>query len=323
MAQLQRFEQRNLVIRQRFEALRREHPERIERRIDLSYCTLMFGPERVVNSIKRLAKYGYKYIEILGNCAGDTCGNHTQLREIRQAMADYGMECSGVCGQAQPGFCLESRDYFARQRAHDLIRRNVEFCAELGGKFYLLTPASTGGTGPADDGGDWPRSVDALREIADVFQEHNVYCAIEPILKSITPIVHTVAEAKRYIAEVNHPYVCRINGDAEHMMGGEEHIGDAILEAGEMMINFHLKDTHGIRPIGRGMLDVDTIIRALYLIGFNAPGHFASGEAQPDYYEPVAARYGLQVPHSPDVLDTLARETIEYFREREQAVMEM
>lgn len=322
MARLQRFEEKNLAIRRRFEALRREHPERLKRRIDLSYCTLMFGLENVVDSIKRLAKCGYKYIEILGNCAGDTCGNHTQLRQIRQAMEDYGVQCSGVCGQAQPGFCLESRDYFARQRAHDLIRRNVEFCAQLGGTFYLLTPASTGGVAPADDGGDWARSVDALRQIAHVFDEYGVRCAIEPILRSITPIVHTVREAQQYIAQVDHPSVRYINGDAEHMMGGEEHVGEAILQAGKQMINFHLKDTHDARPIGRGMLDVDTIIRALYLIGFNEPGHFASGEAQPDYYEPVSARYGLQIPHSAHVLDILARETIEYFREREAAVLE-
>ena len=253
MARLQRFEEKNLAIRRRFEALRREHPERLKRRIDLSYCTLMFGLENVVDSIKRLAKCGYKYIEILGNCAGDTCGNHTQLRQIRQAMEDYGVQCSGVCGQAQPGFCLESRDYFARQRAHDLIRCATSSSARSSAGPFTCShqpapaasrPQTTAATGRAA----WTRcgrSPTSLTNTACAAPSSR-FCAASP------PIVHTVREAQQYIAQVDHPSVRYINGDAEHMMGGEEHVGEAILQAGKQMINFHLKDTHDARPIGRG-----------------------------------------------------------------------
>lgn len=316
----QRYEQKNETIRQAFKSMKREHPERFQTRIELSFCTLMFGLEDVARSIDRLARCGYGYVEILGNCAGPTSGNHTQLREIRRALSDSGMKCSGVCGSVQTGFTLESKDFFAKQRAHDLIRRNVEFCRELGGTYYLLTPGGTSGKAPDPDGGDWDRSVRALREIADVFEQNGVLCAIEPIIKSVTPICHNFEEARRYIREVDHPFVRHIYGDTEHMMAGEEHIGEAILEAGDMLLNLHLKDTHAQRPIGRGMLDVDTIIRALYLIGFNRPGHFAVGEPLPDYYHPVAG-YGTLIRHNDETLDILARETIETFREREREVL--
>lgn len=318
---LQRYEQRNEDIRRAFASLKRAHPERLRRRIDLSFCTLMFGLEDAADSIERLARHGYAYVELLGNCAGPGAGNAGQLKAIRRALQATGMRVSGVCGSTQRGFTLESRDFFAKQRAQELIRRNVAFCAELGGGYYLLTPGTTDGGAPAPDGGDWDRSVQALREVADVFTEHGVACAVEPILKSITPICHNFADAKRYIGAVNHPGVRHIYGDTEHMMAGEEHPGQAILDAGEQLLNLHLKDTHEQRPIGNGMLDVDTLIRALYLAGFNQPGHFAVGEPLPDYYEPVAG-YGTLIRHGAATLDLLARETIAVFREREAAVLE-
>ena len=188
------------------------------------------------------------------------------------------------------------------------------------GSCLLYTSSSTNGLPPDPDGGDWARSVRSLHTFGDLFLEYGVKCAIEPIIKTVSPIVHTFEEAKRYIKDVNHPAVRYIYGDTEHMMANEEHIGLAILDAKDYLLNLHLKDTHAQRPIGNGMLDVDTIIRALYLIGFNAEGHFATGEPLPDYYDPVPG-YGTLIPHDSETLDILAKETIETFRERETAVL--
>lgn len=320
MKKLQRYEEKSRRIRKEFLRRKKEHPELFERRIDLSFCTLMFGLEDVADSVARLAKKGYRYIEVLGNCAGDTSGNSAQTREIKEALDHYGMKCSGVCMLIQSGFCLESRDFFVKQRSHDFIKRNVAFCHELGGSYCLVTLGGTDGIKPAPDGGDWARSVRALREIAFIFEEYGVKCAIEPILKSITPIVHSFEDAKKYIAEVDHPSVAYIYGDTEHMMASEEHIGEAILDAGSQLLNLHIKDTNEQRPVGRGMMDLDTIIRALYLIGFNQAGHFVVGEPLPDYYDPVPG-YGTLIPHGGEVLDLLAGETIDYFREREENVL--
>jgi sugar phosphate isomerase/epimerase len=321
VGKLQNYEWKNEKIRKGFEQLRREHPERLQRRIDLSFCTLMFGLEDVTKSINRLASLDYCYIEILGNYGGYNTGNQSQLKNIKSLLEATGMQCSGICGSVQAGFTLESKDFFARQRAKDFIRYNVDFCTELGGQYYLLTPGSTGGEKPAQDGGDWVRSVCTLREIADVFTERQVKCAIEPILPSITPICHNFAEAEQYILEVNHPGVQHIYGDTEHMLGGEEHIGQAILGAGSRLLNLHLKDTYKQGPIGCGMLDIDTIIRALYLIGFNAEGHFAVGEPLTDLYDPMLD-YGTMVPHSEEVLVRIAKETFKTFRERESFILE-
>ncbi len=316
----QKFEEKNERIRLAFEQLKKDHPEKLKRQIDVSFCTLMFGLEDVVDSIKRLSRYGYKYIEILGNYGGETSGNHTQVKEIKKALDAYGMKCSGVICSTQSGFTLESKDFFAKQRAQDHIKANVEFCKELGGSYCMVVPSTTDGKKADPDGGDWDRSVRALREIADIFTEYDIKCTIEPIIHFVSPICHSFEEAKRYIQEVNHPGVRHIQGDVEHMMAHEEHIGEAILDAKDYLLNLHLKDTHAQRPIGNGHLDLDTVIRALYLIGFNEEGHFATGEPLPDYYDPVIG-YGTLIKHSEETKEILARETIETFREREREIL--
>ena len=76
---LQKYEEINLKIREAFEKEKSEHPEKFERRIDVSYCCQTFGWEPIPQSIERLAKYGYKYIELPGQYGGPEVGPHTQL----------------------------------------------------------------------------------------------------------------------------------------------------------------------------------------------------------------------------------------------------
>ena len=88
-------------------------------------------------------------------------------------------------------------------------------------------------------------------------------------------MVHTVAEAKRYIQQVGQPGVAHINGDVYHMQSEESHIGEAIVDAGDMLANLHFADSNR-SALGEGSMDVCTIIRALYLIGHNREGRFVS-----------------------------------------------
>jgi sugar phosphate isomerase/epimerase len=148
--------------------------------------------------------------------------------------------------------------------------------------------------------------------------QYGVRAAVEPIRAAETSFIHTFAEAKEYIVAVNHPGVRHINGDVYHMLVGETHIGQAIVDAGEMLTNLHMADTNRC-ALGEGFLDLDTIIMALYLIGYNNDRCFVSPEPLGPGGDPYPAMNGK--PNA-DKLDKLVRDTVRYFREREQAVLE-
>ena len=175
---LQKFEETNQRIREAFQKLKKEHPERLARRIDMSYCCQTFGWEPIPKSIERLARYGYKYVELPGQYGGPDVGPHTKLQEILAAMEQYDVKCSGVCMFMQPGFAFNDKNYFNRQRAVDYLRGIVQFAEDVGGQYCLITPAAC--TEPLQDGGDWLRSASVLHDVGHIFTDHN-RCSPAPL----------------------------------------------------------------------------------------------------------------------------------------------
>jgi sugar phosphate isomerase/epimerase len=164
---------------------------------------------------------------------------------------------------------------------------------------------------------EFARSVETLRLAADLFVQHKVKAAIEPIRAAEVSFCHTFADAQQYIAAVNHPGVQHINGDVYHMQVGESHIGEAIVAAGSRLANLHIADSNRC-ALGEGSLDVDTMIMALYLIGFNQPGCFVTPEPLGAGGDPYPAMYGRS---DPAILEKLVQQTARYLREREAALL--
>ncbi|MGE5549490.1 MAG: sugar phosphate isomerase/epimerase family protein [Bacteroidota bacterium] len=159
--------------------------------------------------------------------------------------------------------------------------------------------------------------METLRLVADLFVKYGIKAAIEPIRSAEVSLVHTIAEAKRYLQAVGHPGVAHINGDVYHMQTEEKHIGEALLEAGDLLVNLHIADSNRC-ALGEGSLDLDTIIMALYLIGHNQEGRYVTPEPLGPGGDPYPAMNG-----KPDkkLLERLVQQTAEYFREREEVVV--
>lgn len=69
--------------------------------------------------------------------------------------------------------------------------------------------------------------------------------------------------------------------------------------------------------LGGGSLDLDTIIRALYLIGHNQDGRYVTPEPLGPGGDPYRAMNGIP---DPAALDRLVQQTARYFWEREEIV---
>lgn len=311
---LQNYQKKDEAIRLAFEQLKKEHPERLEKRLNFSWSNWGFGLEDFDVSCAHLEKAGIKYIELHGNHYGADLGYNPKV--IGKIMADHGIACGGVCGMFSADNDLSSNRHIQRQAAIDYIKREAAFTAEMGGKYMLVCPAAVGRAGKYDDS-EIDRSIDALSRVADVFVEHGVRAAIEPIRAAETSIVHTFAEAKAYISRLNHPGVQHINGDVYHMLVGESHIGQAIWDAGEMLTNLHMADTNRC-ALGDGALDIDTIIMALYLIGYNNDKCFVTPEPLGPGGDPYPAQ---NAKTDPAILDKLVFDSVNYFRAREEELL--
>lgn len=309
----QNFEEKNLVIDAAFDELRAEHPERLDRPINLSWSNWGFGMEALATTARRLRENGVDFIELHGNHYGPDLGY--DVAKTKAVLADHGLSVSGVCGMFSADNDLASNRGVCRQAAIDYIRREVAFAAEAGGSYLLVVPGAVGRPDAYDDS-ELQRSIEALRRVADEFVTHGVRAAIEPIRSAEVSFVHTIADAKAYIEAVDHPGVGHINADLYHMFTEEEHIPSALQAAGSMLTNLHAADSNR-RALGRGFLDLDRVIKALYLIEYNRDGCFFTPEPLGPGGDPYPAMHGR---HDPAILDDLVHHTVGYFREREEAV---
>ena len=309
----QNFETKNEKIRHAFMDLKRKHPDRLGAKLNLSWSNWGFGLETLEQSAKRLAKAGIEWIELHGNHYGDDLGY--RVEPTLKVLGDNGVKVAGVCGMFSSEAELASNSGAVRQRAIDYIKRTVPFAAAVGGSYMLVVPAAVGR--PAKyDASEFDRSVTTLRLVADLFTQHHIRGAVEPIRSAEVSICHSVADALAYIEAVDHPGIQHINGDVYHMQVEESHIGEAILQAGPRLTNLHLADSNRC-ALGMGSLDVDTMIMALYVIGYNQPGCYVTPEPLGPGGDPYPAMHAKPDPAG---LDELVNVTARTWRQREDYV---
>ncbi len=309
----QNFELKNQKIRERLSHLKKTSPDDLIPRLNLSWSNWGFGREKLWDSAARLENAGISFIELHGNHYGPSLGY--KIKDTLTILSDFGLRVSGVCGMFSSDNDLSSNRAISRQNAIDYLRREIPFAKEVGACYLLVVPGAVGRP-KAYDNVEFERSAETLAQCGDWFLEHELKAAIEPIRSAETSLVHTISDAKRYLQAVDHPGVGHINGDVYHMQSEESHIGEAILEAGERLVNLHFADSNRC-ALGEGSMDVCTIIRALYLLGYNEDGRFVTFEPLGPGGDPYPAMHG-----KPDrtKLDALVFSSIRYFRECEDLV---
>ncbi len=313
---MQNYEIRSAKIKEAFINAKRSLPQNFTRTIDLSWSVWMFGTESLEFSLKRLRRSGLKYFELRGDHHTQYSG--TSLKYVKKLISTNGMRVSGTCGLFGPENDLSSNNTYTRQRGIDYIKREVEFLESVGGEYLIVVPSAVGRP-EALDSSELFRSVNSLRQCSDSFKNSGIKAAIEPIRSAEVSLINSVDQALEYIKAVDCESINHINADTYHMLLEESHIGESIIKCEDQLVNLHVADSNR-DALGSGMIDFDTVIMALYLIGFNTPGHFVTPEPLGPYPNPYALMNELC---DTDVMDRLVSSSINYFREREAFVLSL
>ncbi len=311
--ELQNYEKKVAKIREAFKAKLKVEPELKAKKLKLSWSNWGFGTETLEASARRLRKHGIEWIELHGNRYGPDLGY--KAKETLKILGDNGIKVGGVCGMFNREGELASNSAVVRQNAIDYIRRQLDLCREVCATYLLVCPSAVGRPTPYD-ASEFDRSVEALRIVAGDFVKAGVKGAVEPIRSAEVSLCHTFAEAYAYIKAVDSPGVQHINGDIYHMQVEESNIADTIFHAGERLINLHLADSNRC-ALGDGSMDLDSILMALYCIGYTDGFRFATPEPLGPGGDPYPAMFNKP---NEELLDKLVGNTARYFREREEAI---
>ncbi len=310
---LQNYEEKSKKIKELFLKEKREKPDKFKSRLNLSWSIWMFGIESLENSLKRVKNAGLQYVELKGDHYTENTG--TDPDEINKLLHSLEIEVSGVIGLFSPSNDLSSPDPYIKQKAIDYVRNQVKFAKETGGRYFIVVPSAVGRPDPVDNS-ELLRSSAALRKCGEDFRNYEIKAAIEPIRSAEVSLIHTVKGVNEYIKEVDHPAINRINGDIYHMLCEENHIGEAIIECGDKLVNLHLADSNR-DAIGKGMIDIDTVIMAAYLVGMNEDNRFLTFEPLGPYPDPYVLS---NEPCKVELMNELVEISVSYFKEREKIV---
>jgi len=311
---LQNFQKKDLGIRKKFIEYRRKKDVRNLRRLNLSWQIGVFGVEELEKSVARIAKNNISYVELKADRYTRDIGKDS--KEILKVLEYYGVKASGVCGIETPESEFASNSPFVRQRCIDYFRRSIDLCKGVGGTYMLFIPGAVGRPIKYDNN-EFLRAAEAVNTVGDYFLENGVRGAIEPVRPEEVSFCHTLAEAKEFIDAVDHPGIKNIGGDVFHMVTGEEHISSSILKYGSMIIDLHIADTNR-RALGSGFLDLDLILMALFMSGYNSENCYLTPEPLGTGGDPYSALYST---YDTRVLDELVKDSASYFYERQEEIL--
>lgn len=176
----------------------------------IALCNEVLQPLGFEQQCKFAAQLGFDGLELAPfTLAGDpTAITDAHARGYRAMASDAGLEIFGLHWLlvAPAGLSIASESEALRMRTVDVMKRLVELCALMGGR-YLVHGSPKQRSTPEGSTKEQAiaRVVDCFARVAPFAQQHGVVYCVEPLSTRETDVINTVAEAARIVDEVNSP----------------------------------------------------------------------------------------------------------------------
>ena len=217
--------------------------------------------EPVDVTIRRLAKYGYKSIEI----SGEPYLYNT--KDVRKTLKDNGIRCWGSVTLMLGDRNLVAKNEAQRAKSVQYTKDCITMVKELEGYEMTIVPATVGKIspdGPPDE--EWKWAVESLKECYDWGKKEGVVLAVEPINRFETYFCFHAAQAIA-LAKATGPD-CGVCLDAFHLNIEEADPYESIRWAKGLLTDFHVADTNRF-ACGQGHWDWAKLVSTLKEIGYD------------------------------------------------------
>ncbi len=176
----------------------------------LSLCNEVIAEMPYAKQCEYAAQLGYDGLEVAPYTLAESPERMTpaQVAEARRATADAGIAVTGLHWLlVKPaGLSISTRDDAVRKRTLDVMLALVDLCAELGGKYLVhgspgqrrIDPGDTREAALARAQACWAAAGERAAKAGVV------YC-VEPLTIEATPLVNTLAEAAKLVADIGSP----------------------------------------------------------------------------------------------------------------------
>ncbi|MYC94724.1 MAG: sugar phosphate isomerase/epimerase [Caldilineaceae bacterium SB0661_bin_32] len=217
--------------------------------------------EPIEVTVRRLARYGYKSIEISGE------PDIFDTKELRTLLAENGIACWGAVSLMFEGRDLIHADEAVRATSISYLNECITMAKELDGYEMTIVPSQVGKVAAMDTPEqEWAWAVDSLKEVYAHAQREGIRIALEPLNRFETNFLNRADQAV-LLAEAVGPD-CGVCLDTFHLNIEEADMLEAIKSSKERLVDFHVADNNRM-ACGMGALDWPLIVKTLEEAGYD------------------------------------------------------
>ena len=174
----------------------------------IALCNEVIAPMSFPAQCEYAAKLGYDGLEVAPYTLSEEPHRMgaAQIAAARAAAEDAGIAVTGLHWLLikPAGLSISSKDQKTREKTVDVMLALVDLCAALGGKYLVhgspqQRRVDAGETRAAAMG----RAQESFAAIAERAEKAGVVYCIEPLATEATPLINTLDEAARMVAEIN------------------------------------------------------------------------------------------------------------------------
>ena len=212
-------------------------------------------------TVRRLARHGYKSIEISGE------PDVFDTKDLRNLLSENGIACWGAVSLMFEGRDLIHADEAVRATSISYLNECTTMVKELDGYEMTIVPSQVGKVAPMDTPEqEWAWAVDSLKEVYAHAQKEGIRIALEPLNRFETNFLNRADQAVLLAEEVGPD--CGVCLDTFHLNIEEADMLEAIKSSKERLVDFHVADNNRM-ACGMGALDWPLIVKTLKEIGYD------------------------------------------------------
>ena len=212
-------------------------------------------------TVRRLARHGYKSIEISGE------PDVFDTKDLRNLLSENGIACWGAVSLMFEGRDLIHADEAVRATSIGYLNECITMVKDLDGYEMTIVPSQVGKVAPMDTPEqEWAWAVDSLKEVYAHAQKEGIRIALEPLNRFETNFLNRADQAVLLAEEVGPD--CGVCLDTFHLNIEEADMLEAIKSSKERLVDFHVADNNRM-ACGMGALDWPLIVKTLKEIGYD------------------------------------------------------
>ena len=217
--------------------------------------------EPIEVTIRRLARYGYDSIEIVGE------PEKYDTTAVRQMLKENNLFCFGSVSLMFEGRDLIHADEAIRASTVQYLKDCITMVKELEGREMTIVPSQVGKVTPmASEEEEWQWAIDGLKEVYDHSEKAGVVLGLEPLNRFETNFLNRHDQAI-LLAEAVGPN-CGVCLDAFHINIEEANLYQAILNTRDKLVAFHVADNNRM-ACGQGDYDWVRLLTTLKAAGYD------------------------------------------------------